>query len=260
MKKVHDFTIAFIAHNDFEIASRTIPQNIKALTQQTNYSYHVILVLDGFEAFDCQPYINKMSDWGVDEIRLRSRGRVCAGGDPSNNAHLYLLSLQSKYMIEIESDVALFETNQIEDPLKELDSYFNRNKDQCMATKVEDFDCWQWKLEKVSEDIDDGVWSTNRLSSHFLVYQTERFLNYLDENDIALTCDTFHDDGENWFNYEDFLSYHFAKPNGPGIGFFRQLSLDVYHCDEKEFEGSAFYKKDIDLKCSIFDKLKDKYL
>ncbi len=241
-----DFTIAFLCHDNFELASRVIEQTLYALTHETAATYDTILVIDGTNATDAHEdwkFIEFSKKIGIDEVRLRDRSHNCAKGDPSNNAHLHVLSNKTPYLITFESDVVLFKLDRSFDILSALKDFFEAHPNIHVGTKIDDYDCWKWKLEFQETMITPTVASINRVASHFLIYNTEGYLDTLKQT-MPLAANIFYDDGEHWFNYEDYVSKIFAKPNGPGIAFFKDMPMKIFHCDIKIDDHSAHYTKD----------------
>lgn len=251
-----DFTIAFIGHGEFDLMRKTIPLNIRSLTSNTKERFQTLLILDGAEKYSYKDFSDEMFGIGIDEIRVRSRARNVASGDPSNNGHYHLLSDRTPYLISLESDIALFNTSETFDVLLELKMLFQRHEELAVATRMDDHSCWVWKQEEVGSEFEDGIKSVNRVSSHFLAYDVERARKVLGRVPI----DTFHDTKNDWFNYEDLISERFARPQGTGIAYLDSFPIRCFHCDEKEYSGSPFYTKDSKRKMQIFDDLQCKYL
>lgn len=249
------FTIAFIVHTGHEIMGLTIPQNLEALCGSTRERFDVILVADGVtsESDKCR-LLRAAESWGIDEVRFRSRRRNCAGGDPSNNGHFHTLSLKTPYLITLEEDVVVFRLDRSFDVLAEFRGLFERHPRLPIATRMDDSDCWVWKLEDSGREIEPGIPSVNRVASHFLAYATARMVPFIDA--ASYSPEMFHDETETWFNYEDLLSAAFAEPAGPGIAFVRKFPIRVFHCDRKVAEGSPYYTKDLETKLGEFHALK----
>ena len=107
----------------------------------------------------------------------------------------------------------------------------------------------------LEHNIGKGVRSVNRVSSHFLVYDTKRCCQYI--NSIGgWSLSGMYDTGAEWHNYEDRVGKTFRYPDGPGIGYIDSIPFKVYHCDEKIEEGSPFYKRDIQTRLRVFDERK----
>lgn len=250
-----DFTIAFICHNEPELLEKTISQNIQSLCHNTNENYDIILVVDGAETVDYEYLVKLAYRYGVNEVRLRTRIKNCAKGDPSNNGHFHLFSTKTPYLITLESDVVLFNLELEFDVLKNIKELFKRHEKLCLATRMDDHDCWQWKLQYCSQLFEEGILSVNRVSSHFLVYDTNKCQAYFNNNDF-FNLDLFYDHYNSWYNYEDMISKYFSYPKGPGIGYLENFPIRTYHCDEKIKKDSPFYSKALNKKIQIFEKRK----
>jgi len=247
------FTIGFVCHADLELVDRTIPMNIKSLCEGTKESVDVIVSVDGANAEQKAWYLEAATRWGVDEIRFRSRRRNCAGGDPSNNGHAHLLGAKSPYLITLEGDVGLFNLEgPAFDVLAEFRALFERHPTLPLATRMDDTECWVWPLQDAGPPLEAGIRSVNRVSSHFLVYATERIRRVWDVED-TFDITSFTDDGKCGFNYEDYLS-RLARPNGPGIAFVDRFPIRVFHCDRKTNVGSSQYTKDLAVKCAELEQ------
>ena len=242
-----------MAHNSFELMRRTISQNLCALTENTRQSFDVILIIDGFDKVNLEPILPDIRRWGIDEVRLRSRTRNTATGDPSNNGHLRLFTERSTYLLTLEQDVAMFKIDSDFDVLTAIRELFERHTQLKLATRIDDHDCWCWKLKDVAPAFEDGVRSVNRVSSHFLAYHVPRFMHQVGGR---IRDDIFYDGGNRWMNYEDYLSRTFAQPGGPGIAFAESWPIRVYHCDRKIHPESVFYTQDEIVQLSVFDERK----
>ncbi len=244
------FTIAFVVHTGHDIMSLTIPQTVEALCASTTERYDLLLVADGVsDARDRDQISANAARWNIDEVRFRSRNRNCATGDPSNNGHFHTLSVRTPYLITIEEDVAVFRLDGGFDVLRELRLLFERHPSLAVATRVDDSDCWCWKLERVATDVEPGISSVNRVASHFLVYSTYRAMQGLTAHAYP---EVFNDTPDAWFNYEDVVSQTFACPHGPGIAFLDRFPIRVFHCDRKSDHNSPFYTKEATVKISEF--------
>ncbi|OED34629.1 hypothetical protein AB832_07085 [Flavobacteriaceae bacterium (ex Bugula neritina AB1)] len=250
-----DFTIAFITHNELDLISKTIPHNIKTICENTKISHDIIVIVDGYENIDSDKIFRSLKKAGVDEIRFRNRKRNCASGDASNNGHMHLLSDKTKYLLTLEGDVAIFKDKKNFDILEAYKQLFCSYPKLAVATKMNDYKCWKWKLEKAGDDIEPGIWSVNRVSSHFLVYNMERYLSRIREKKISPNI--FADDVSNYYNYEDYVSKEYSAPSNFGIAFTDKFPIRVYHCDEKVEPGSEFYRKDPQKKLDIFNKKRE---
>jgi len=222
------------------------------LRSNTKISHDIILVVDGSDIIDSGLVHQRSMEWDIDEVRFRRRKRNCASGDGANNGHFHLLTDKTKYLLTIEGDVAVFLENTDFDILNAYKELFTRHKELVLATKINDYKCWIWKMEKVAKDIEKGVWSVNRVSSHFLVYNMENYRKKFNFKNFSNQI--FYDDGSNFYNYEDFLSKEFAYPNSYGIAYTDSFPFQVFHCDEKITSDSVYYKRDLETRNSVFEK------
>ncbi|WP_299739980.1 hypothetical protein [uncultured Roseobacter sp.] len=245
-----EFTINFICHDEIEILRKTLPHNLAQLCAGTKRGYDVILTVDGVEAAPRDDFLRLAEAHGVDEVRLRRRRSNCASGDGANNGHLHAFSDKTRYLLTIEADIAFFRTDPDFDPLDAFVQFFDRHPKRPLIHQMDDHDCWVWKLEKAAKDVEAGVWSVNRVASHFLVYDTLGARQVKGFPDLGV----YHDSQTAWFNFEDELSQIFAEPAGPGIAFPTDWPMRVYHCDRKLREGSAHYCKSADVKLEVFEQ------
>jgi hypothetical protein len=233
-----------------------VPTTLDALCRNTKHPYDLVLVVDGAETApiaEIQQLAHEV--WGFDEVRLRWRDRHRASGDQANNIHTHLSLAKSRFLITVEGDVTAFrpDVDASADILDTIVSTFDACTELALAQRIDDHDCWQWPLEDVGNPLAASVRSVNRVSSHFLIYDTHRAGQVIRANG-GIPGDTFHDDATRWFNYEDWLSHTFAQPHGPGIGYLEQLPLRVYHCDEKTSPGSAHYRRDLATRLAVFER------
>ncbi|MFD0404699.1 hypothetical protein [Kitasatospora sp. NPDC127116] len=246
------FTIAYLVHSDVELLRRTIPATLDALTRGTRHPYDLVLVVDGAETAPIDEITELAhATWGFDEVRLRWRTRHRASGDQANNIHTHFVTDKSRFLITIEGDVVAFRDPGATDVLAEIADTFDRCPQLALAQRIDDHDCWQWQLEETGPALSTRARSVNRVSSHFLIYETHRARPVMAAAG-GIPGDRFHDDGQSWMNYEDWLSHTFAHPAGPGIGYLHQLSLRVFHCDEKTVPGSAHYRRDLATRLRVF--------
>ncbi|MDP3997773.1 MAG: hypothetical protein Q8P73_04715 [bacterium] len=241
------FQIISIVANELDLWNITLPISVDALTKNSSCKYEVIAQVDGATDSSIEQIIHFRDKLNIDEVRIRNKANknfICPG-DPSNNAHFHALSGKSDYTIEIESDViAVLEKNDY-DALGEISAFFDRHPETCLISSVIDYDCWVWKLEDIGRPLEKNVRDVNRVSSHFLVYHNQRFLDFAHSNGIY-NFSKYTDD----CNYEDVISNEFVKNNIP-IAFFENWAVKVRHCDEKQAKGSIFYKRDKNLKIKI---------
>lgn len=255
--KDYDFTVAFIASKGtYDYFQQTLKHNIEVLCKDTSETYDLIMFLDGLEAIDYERYIELAKRCGIGEVRLRNRSVNCASGDGANNPHMHLVSEETKYLITIEADIAVFKTKENCDILRGIKDLFERNTNLCVATRIDDYDCWQEKMHFLDHKIGVGIKSVSRVSSHFLAYDTRRCCSYVDSIG-GWPLSGMYDTGDMWHNYEDRVGKTFRYPDGPGIGFIDCLPIKVYHCDEKIHEGSPFYKRDLQTRMKVFNQRLD---
>ncbi|MFD4533502.1 hypothetical protein ACFWNL_37280 [Kitasatospora sp. NPDC058397] len=137
------FTIAYLVHSDVELLRRTIPTTLDALTRGTRHPYDLVLVVDGAESAPANEIIELAHNtWGFDEVRVRWRTRHRASGDQANNIHTHFVSDKSRFLITI-------------DVLAEIAETFDRCPQLALAQRIDDHDCWQWKLEEVGPPLSD---------------------------------------------------------------------------------------------------------
>jgi hypothetical protein len=248
-----EFTIAYVVHADLPLLDRVVPTTLDALCQDTERSHDLVLVIDGAETAPVTEIMARAHQrWGFDEVRLRWRERHRAGGDPSNNGHAHLLPAKGRFLITVEGDVVVFRTG-VGDTLDLIARTFDAIPDLALATRIDDHDCWQWRLEDAGPPLASGVRSVNRVASHFLIYDLERAVRRM-RTAGGVPAHAFHDTAESWFNYEDWLSRTFARPECPGIGYLDALPIQVFHCDRKIAPGSAHYLRDPATRLAVFDQ------
>jgi hypothetical protein len=243
-----EFTINIICHDDVELMRHVLPHNLAQLRDHTRRSLDVVMTVDGAEDAPREALLQLAAESGVDEVRMRQRTNNCASGDASNNGHLHAFSDKTRYLLTIEADVAIFLTDPQFDLLDACAEFFARHPNRPLLHRMDDSDCWVWKLEKVAPDIEPGVWSVNRISSHFLVYDTMVLRGSRGYPNLT----AYQDDHSHHYNFEDELSHFFAEPTGPGIAFPHAWPLRIYHCDRKQSQGSLYYSKLPDVKLQVF--------
>lgn len=245
-----DFTINIICHSDVELLRKTLPHNLENLCARSRRSFDVIMTIDGAETAPIDQLLAVAAENGVDEVRMRNRRRNCASGHASNNGHVHAFSDKTRYLLTLEADVAFFNLDSSFDPLDAFAVFFERHPDRPLLHRMDDYSCWVWQLEKVSPDIEHGVWSVNRVSSHFLVYNTSATRRIARFPDLHRYRETMTD----WHNVEDEISHRLCEPAGPGIAFPAAWPIRVFHCDRKLHEGSSHYTQDIQIKLAIFQQ------
>lgn len=241
------FQIISIVSNELDLLKVTLPTSVNALTQNSDYKYEVVLHVDGATKDSIKKIIKMYDKLNIDEVRIRNKKNkefICPG-DPSNNSHFHALSNKCDYTIEIESDVVAVLSRGDYDALGEIVAFFDRNPKACLLSSVIDHDCWVWKLKDVGHPLEKNARSVNRISSHFLVYHNQRFLDFAERSGI-------YDFSQytNNFNYEDVISKAFTDNNVPLV-FLDNWAIKVRHCDEKLHTGSLHYKRDPKVKMKI---------
>jgi hypothetical protein len=244
-----DFTITIICHADLAILRRTLPINLRSLCESTCRTFDVVLMVDGAETAPLGALLDLAREHGIDEVRLRNRARNCASGDPSNNGNVHALTNRTRYLLTLESDVVLFRTEPSFDILDACAQFFDRHPQLPLLQRMDDHQEWIWKLERVAPDIEAGVWSVNRVSTHFLVYNTQAVSRLWQPR-----LGAFHDSHDSWHNVEDDLSKVFAAPGGPGIATPFGWPMRAYHCDRKITPDSVHYCKSPDVKLERLDQ------
>lgn len=251
-----EFQILFIVSNEIELLKITLPISLDSLTKNSKISHETIIQMDGANSES----VKNMFNWAkrtnlIDEIRIRNRNdkNLICPGDPSNNPHFHFLSNKSKYVIEIESDVIAILNDKNYDAMGDIVSFFERHHEVCLITSVIDYNCWVWKLSDIGPHIEKNIRNVNRISSHFLIYHTDRFLNFANRSEIY----NFTKYSDNC-NYEDVISNKFVESKIP-IAFLDNWAIKVRHCDEKIYPGSPYYKRDKKLKLKIAKETIKKY-
>ncbi|MFD0580818.1 hypothetical protein [Dactylosporangium darangshiense] len=247
-----EFTIAFLVHSNLPLLERTIPTTIATLTAASRRTYDLVLVIDVTQTTPLNDLLTLSTQWGFDEVRLRTRSRHTAGGDPPNNGHVNWMPGKGRYFISVEGDVVAFRSGP-GDVLDMLAASFERCQDLQLATRIDDHECWQWPLADVAPPMAPGIRSVNRVASHFLVYDLPRATSHMWAAG-GPPADRFYDSPERWFNYEDWLSETFAAPDGPGIGYLDDLPIAVFHCDEKVAPGASVYTQDLEVRLRVFEQ------
>lgn len=251
------FRIAFLFHTNLDLLSVTLPRCLEALTRGTHESYEVVLHADGTPADVAARLPNLLADWGVDELRLRERRRFVASGDGSNNGHRRVFEHRSPYLIVIEDDVVLYRTDPCFDPLAACRALFERHPDVPVISKVSDYHQWCWQLADTGVEIEPGVRSVNRLSTHLVTYSMRAFMPVATRFG-AFDLDVFIDREDHSYNWEDLVS-HVGTTGGRRIAFPESWPLAAHHCDRKVTDGSMFHTQDPAVKAQILADLEQTY-
>lgn len=247
------FRIVFLFHRNLELLSRTLPQCIDALTTNTNESHEVVLVADGSPPAVVQQLLPLLPGWGVDELRIRDRTRLVASGDPSNNGHARMFDQPSPYLIVIEDDVVVFRADPSFDVLAACRQLLARHAEVPVICRADDNDEWAWRLEDLGGEIEPGVRSVNRVSTHMIVYDTQRFIPVA-RRFGGFQLDVFIDREDLSYNWEDLVS-HVGTTGGRRIAFPSAWPVSVFHCDRKIAPGSMHNTQDPRVKLHIVEQL-----
>ncbi|MGH3712923.1 MAG: hypothetical protein ACRDT4_05605 [Micromonosporaceae bacterium] len=250
------FRIAFLFHDNLELFRRTLPRCLEALTPSSE-EFEVIVHCDGTPAPVAAQLPGFLEEWGVDELRVRRRGRFVASGDGSNNGHRRLFDVRSPYLIVIEDDVVMYRTDPSFDVLSACRRLFERHRDVPVLCKVSDHHQWSWALADEGEPIEPGVRSVNRLSTHFIGYDLRRFTN-LAERFGGFDLDVFLDRPDLSYNWEDLVS-HVGTTGGRRIAFPDGWPLEVFHCDRKVDPGSMHHTQDPRVKAGVLAELEQRF-
>jgi hypothetical protein len=245
--------IAFLFHRHLEVFARTLPGCLSALTGSTQESFEVILHCDGTPPEVARELVLRQNEWSIDEIRLRSRSRQVASGDASNNGHRRVFGSDARYAIVIEDDVWMHRRDKRFDVLRAVRELFEANPEIVVICLLSDHEVWAWKLEDVGEEFQPGVRSVNRVATHFIAYELERFLPAA-RRFGAFELDVFIDRDDLSYNWEDVVS-HVGTTGGRRIAWPEPWPLNVFHCDRKVAEGSMYNTQDPKVKHEVIDVL-----
>lgn len=252
-----DFRIAFLFHTNLELLSRTLPRCLEALTAGTRESFEVVLHCDGTPPETVARLAPLLDEWGVDELRVRRRERHVASGDGSNNGHRRLFDPRSPYLIVVEDDIVMYRSDPSFDVLAACRRLFEEHPQVPVLSKVNDYHQWSWKLEDRGGEIEPGVRSVNRLSTHFIAYDLQRFRPVADRFG-AFDLDVFIDRSDFSYNWEDLVS-HVGTTGDRRIAFPESWPLDVFHCDRKVQPGSMYHTQDPRLKAQVLAELEQRF-
>ncbi|MGI9004502.1 MAG: glycosyltransferase family A protein [Pseudonocardia sp.] len=251
------FRLVVLFHRHLDVLERTLPRCVEALTAGTRQSFEVVLHCDGSPLDVARMVLDRQGAWGVDEVRLRSRDRHVASGDPSNNGHRRLLDCRCRYVIVIEDDVLLFRQEASFDPLTVLRELFEQQPDVPVVCALDDSADWVWALTDVGSRIAPGVRSVNRVATHMIAYDVERFLPAADRYG-AFDLDVFVDRDDCSYNWEDLVS-HVGTTGGRRIAWPEAWPLRAFHCDRKVAPGSMCNTQDPRVKIAVIDYLEAEF-
>ncbi|KIX79313.1 hypothetical protein SF23_01200 [Streptomyces sp. MBRL 10] len=249
--------MAFLFHKNLDLLSRTLPRCLEALTARTRESFEVVLHCDGTPPEIAAQLPALVSQWGVDELRIRHRNRFVASGDGSNNGHRRLFDGNSPYLIVVEDDVVMYRSDPSFDVLAACRHLFESHPRVPVLSKVNDYHQWSWKLQDEGDEIEPGVRSVNRLSTHFIAYDLGRF-NPVAQRFGGFDLDVFIDRDDHSYNWEDLVS-HVGTTGDRRIAFPEGWPLEVFHCDRKVAPGSMYHTQDPRLKAQVFAELEQRF-
>lgn len=251
------WTIAFLFHADLDLFARTLPRCLEALTDSTAEQFEVVLLADGTPE-NVAVHLPKLAAlWGIDELRLRSRRHQVASGDASNNGHRRFFPTGTSYLIVVEDDVVMYRTERSFDVLRACRELFERHPDIPVLSLVSDHDQWSWGLADAGAEVEAGVRSVNRLSTHFVAYDVGRFVPVA-QRFGGFELDVFIDRSDLSYNWEDLVS-HVGTTGGRRIAFPDSWPLEVFHCDRKVEPGSMYHTQQPEVKAEVLDSLEGRY-
>jgi len=143
------------------------------------------------------------------------------------------------------------------DVLRAVRELFEANPEVTVICKLSDHDVWAWELEDVGEELQPGIRSVNRVATHFIAYDLERFLPAA-RRFGAFELDVFVDRDDLSYNWEDVVS-HVGTTGGRRIAWPEPWPLDVFHCDRKIEQGSMYNTQDPQIKHAVIDELEARY-
>lgn len=212
-----EFTIACLFHSNIDLLRSTLPRSLDALTAGTEQSYDVVLHCDGTPPEIAAALAAEQHELGVRELRFRSRTGPLASGDPSNNGHRRLVCAPTRYAVVFEDDVVMYRSEPAFDVLGAIRSTFERHPDVAVLCTVADSEKWTWKLEEIGAPIEDGIAAVNRVATHFIAYDLERFRPAAQRYG-AFDLAVFIDREDISYNWEDLVS-HVSVTGGRRIAF-----------------------------------------
>jgi hypothetical protein len=251
------FRITCLFNQNIDLLGLTLPRCVAALTGSTAETYEVVLHCDGTSRDVAGEVVQREEFGDIDEIRVRRRSRFVASGDPSNNGHRRLFDAGPRYVIVFEDDVVMYRSEAAFDVLAACRRLFELYSDVAVICKLDDHEAWAWGLRDIGEPLEPGVRSVNRVATHFIAYDLDRFLpaaRRFGGGDL----DVFIDRDDLSYNWEDLVS-HVAATGGRKIAFPESWPLHVFHCDRKVSAGSMYNTQDPAVKREVFDELDRRY-
>lgn len=247
------FRLVFLFHADLPVLERTLPRCLDALTAGTRQTYEVVVHCDGTPVEIARELLDRQERWGVDEIRFGSRQRFTASGDRSNNGHHRLFGGRSRYVVVVEDDVLVERLDPSFDPLTAWRDLFETHPEVVAACSMADHGDWAWGLDDLAPPVAPGIRSVNRVSTHLVAYDRERFLPAATRFG-AFDVDVFVDREDLSYNWEDLVS-HVGTTGGRRIAWPDGWPLQAHHCDRKVAAGSMYNTQDPRVKHAVLDHL-----
>lgn len=249
--------IAFLFHANLDLFRQTLARCVDALTAATSETFEIVVLADGTPDDIARQLPELLDEHGVDEVQLRSRRRHVASGDGSNNGHRRFFPVRAPYLVVVEDDVVMYRTERSFDVLRACRELFERHSDVPVLSKVNDYEQWSWKLADIGPQLEPGVRSVNRLSTHFIAYDVARFVPVAQQYG-AFDPDVFIDRDDYSYNWEDLVS-HVGTTGGRRIAFPESWPLDVHHCDRKVEAGSMYHTQRPEVKAEVLAELEARY-
>jgi hypothetical protein len=249
--------VGFLFHANLDLFSSLLPRWLEALTVSTSETFETAILADGTPEEVIADLVRLGRRWDIDELHLRERRKFVASGDPSNNGHRRFFATDVPYLIVVEDDVVAYRTEPSFDVLRACRELFERHPDVPVLSKVSDHDQWSWKLAELGAEIEPGVRSVNRLSTHMIAYAVGRFLPVANRFG-AFDLDVCIDRSELSYNWEDLVS-HVGTTGGRRIAFPHSWPLEVFHCDRKVEPGSMHHTQRPEVKADVLAGLERRY-
>jgi len=243
----------FLFHRDLDLFARTLPRCLEALVTGTDESFETTIYCDGTPREVLTALLPLAERWGIDQVTSRRRGVRVAAGAPGNNAHRRLFPTRSRYLLVIEDDVTMYRCADTFDPLRAIRNVFESDPRSVVLSKLDDHSKWAWPLLDVEPHETPGLRIVNRLATHFIAYDTERFLPPATRFG-AWWSDVFIDRDDWSYNWEDLVS-HVGTTGGRRIIVPQTWPLRAYHCDEKIAPDSMFNTQDPAVKMRVFEEI-----